>query len=238
MTRRILTALSILLLIVSATRAEDTVESLEKKLNEAAAKVKSMSCKQREITDMDNGDGTSNHREASTSIELRRDGGKVQWRSEEKSVQVDRPSKDGRKWEFDSIEFDDGDRSWSVLTYKGKATYYKMTMRANKEIMADKSFFDHLKADNDLKVLPEITIDEKKCAVIESLPKQFKGKYGPGEYATQYFIQLETGLIVKKVCNHKKAKPMTTMTRSDIKLNPAIGPERFTPPAGATIADM
>ena len=239
MARRLLPCIAIVLVAVASANASETLESLEKKLGEAAAKVKALSCKEHEVLDHDMGGGNSMHKDAEASIEFRRDGAKVQWRSEQKATQVQRAGGGKEsKSEFNNVEFDDGERSWMVLTSGGKTTAYKMKMRKGMEILADKSFFDELKSKNEVTVLPDAEVDEKKCAVIETLPTMFKGKLQPGQAVTRYYIRLDTGLIVKKVINDVKGKPMTTTTRSDIKLDPTLGPERFAPPPGATVVDM
>jgi outer membrane lipoprotein-sorting protein len=216
----------------------ENLESLGKKLGEAAAQVKSMSCKEHTIVSSDMGGGNSLSSEADGSLEFRRQGGKIQWRSEERATQVQRSGKTQSKQNFENVRFDDGDHSWMVLKSGGKVMAYTLKMRTSVEIFADKPFFDALSADNEVKVLPEAVIEGKKVAVIEALPKMFKGKLGPGQGVTQYFIQQDTGLIVKKVIHDVKAKPMTTLTRSNITLNPTLEPGRFAPPAGATVVDM
>jgi outer membrane lipoprotein-sorting protein len=218
--------------------AGENLSSLEKKLDEAAAKVKSMSCKEHTIVSSDMGNGNSLSSESNGSLEFRREGGRIQWRSEDRATQVQRSGKTESKQDFENVRFDDGEKSWMVLKSGGKITAYKLKMRTSVEIFADKSFFGGLSADNEVRGLPEEDIEGKKVAVIEALPRMFKGKLGPGQGVTKYFIQQDTGLIVKKVIHDVKARPMTTLTRSDIKLNPALEPGRFAPPTGATVIDM
>ncbi|HWL92093.1 MAG TPA: hypothetical protein VNT79_01040 [Phycisphaerae bacterium] len=225
--------------VVGSASAAETIESLEKKLQAVSEKVTSIVCKQRIVVDSDMGGGNSLHKDEQGPCEYMKQAGKTLWRLEAKGRQVQKSGKNESKMDFDSVKFDDGDHSWMLLISGGKTIAYKLKMRdASIQVMADKAFFDELRKDNEVKVLPDEAIEGKACYVVESLPNMFKGKTGPGEGVTRHYIQQETGLIVKEVNNDMKAKPMTTMTRSDIKINAPINADRFAPPAGVEVVDM
>lgn len=229
---------SIVLLAAVGASGADSMESVRGKLQQAAEKTTSFTCKQHTVISTDTSGGSIKGDEAGTFAYQRKDG-KSMWRLEAKAHQVQTAAGSGDSvMDVDMLKFDDGERSWMVINNGGKVTAYRMRMRDNSEpTVADKEFFEKLLADNTLAVRPDETIDGKTCSIIEATPTMFAGKVGPGEAAALYAVQQDSGVIVREVHNDMKAKPHTTMTRSDIKINATIDPSQFAPPPGAEISE-
>lgn len=218
--------------------AAETVETLQKKLDGTAAKVTVLICQQRSVIDSDMGNGGSLKKDETGPLEFMKQGGKIMWRMESKGRQIQKGREYETKLDIDDVQFDDGEHSWMILDSGGKKKAFKLKMRQTIHPLADKSFFADERKDNTLKVQADEPIDGKPCFVLDSSPTMFANQKLPGMGMTRYWIQQDTGIIVKSVTNDGKAKPMMTTTRTQIKLNAAIPPDRFQPPAGAEIVDM
>jgi outer membrane lipoprotein-sorting protein len=222
----------------SALGASETLETLQAKLAEAAAKVTTLSCVQHVVLSSDMGGTGSLNSEGGGVFEYAKKDGKAIWRLEDKTEQVQKSASGESKGVFESLKFDDGDRTWMMLDSGGSKKAYKLRQREQLTPLADKTFFDVLQKDNTVKALADQELDGKAHHVIESTPKMFEGKLSPGQATTTYFVQPDTALIVKIVINDMKGKPMSTTTRTDIKINPTIDPARFAPPPGVQVEDM
>jgi len=218
--------------------ATESIDAVQRALDAAAGKVRSLACVQREVTDAKMSEDGGLRSDGTGILEFQRSGGKTQWREELKGTQIQKAGGQESRLDFDTVKFDDGERNWMVLESGGKKTAYKLKMRETRPVLADKNFFDALGANNALAVLADETVDGRKCVALEATPKMFVGKLKPGQAVTLYYIHTDTGVIVKVVSHDVQGRPMVTTTRTQIKIGAAIPAERFKPPPGAEINDM
>lgn len=233
--------LTLILLSVSAPAGTadgaESFDAVTKKLEAASAKTSSVTCSQREVmeTRMPNNDGIRS--DTSGALEYERRGGKTKWREESKGFQIQKAAGQESRMDFDTFKFDDGDHTWLVIKSGGKTTAFKLRERETRPVLADKAFFDALRADNTLELKGDETVDGQKCIVMDATPNMFAGKVKPGEAAMRHWILPDSGVIVKIVSHDMQARPQVTTTRTQIKTGVAIAAERFKPPAGAEIQD-
>jgi hypothetical protein len=104
-------------------------------------------------------------------------------------------------------------------------------------MLTNQAYFDGLKKEYDLKLLPDETVDGKATWVIEAKAKQSI----PGGPATlvSYFDK-SNGMNIKIVGKDPGGKTVLTATTSDIKINPPLKPERFVfkAPEGVEVMDL
>ena len=97
---------------------------------------------------------------------------------------------------------------------------------------------DPLKAWRDisgLKVLQDKSVDGHSVWVIEAMPKS-----DIPQGRTVMYFQQTTGQMIKMVAYSPDGAPMTTMTHSDVKVNPSITADRFVfdAPPGVVVQEM
>lgn len=217
--------------------AAESVDAIIKTLEAASAKVTSVTCMQRATMDSQIPDKRSLRSEVSGALEYERSGGKTKWREESKGFQIQKAAGQESRMEVDTIKFDDGDHTWIVIQSGGKTTAFKLQMRETRPVLADKTFFDALRADNSLVLKGDEVVEGQKCIVLDATPKTFTGKVKPGEAVMRYWILPDSGVIAKIVAHDMQARPQVTTTRTQIKTGVAIAAERFKPPPGAGIQD-
>ncbi|MDZ4860905.1 MAG: hypothetical protein SGI88_18170 [Candidatus Hydrogenedentes bacterium] len=107
--------------------------------------------------------------------------------------------------------------------------------------MTGKSMFETLRAQGELKLLPDATIDGKSVYVVEVTPSPDTKAAAPMDVGLmRVYISKELGLQVKMEVLDEKAQPLSTTVYNDIKVNVALAPERFvyTVPEGVKVQDM
>lgn len=99
--------------------------------------------------------------------------------------------------------------------------------------LGGRHLLNQLRRFNNFKRLPDETIDGHTVSV-------FKGVSDPGNVKTEYYIDQETGLLIKVVTENETRKSKLTMRFTDIQLNPQYAEDHFTftPPEGVEIQDL
>ena len=225
--------------LAARVSAAETLESVEKKLDGMSDKITSMTCKQKTVMDMEMGP-TKMTSDTTGTYEYVKKGDKMMWRMESKGVSVTKMAGMDNKTETTGLMIGDGEYNWTLSETNGQKACYKQRSPRDNQTTAGKTFFASMREDHTLKLLPDETIDGKPCWVVEATPKEKPSTPDLSMGVTIFFIQQDTGLIVKTVTKDGSGKPISTMTMTDIKINPSINPDRFKfkAPAGVEVMDM
>lgn len=130
----------------------------------------------------------------------------------------------------------------------GKISVMKMSPDANAASIpvTGKGLFEQMKSAFTINVLPEETVNGKKCYVLELTPKETPEPPNipnpqdimPGK--NKAYFSKDSGLQVQMIMFNQAGKPITTMQYKDIDFQAKIDPSRFTysPPPGVKVMDM
>lgn len=215
--------------ISGAVVSAETIEEAAKKIVEASDKTKSFSAKSKLVTEMKQpGFSMTSTNEGTT--EMLRKGDVFMVRMENKGVTQTDAGGNVSKQETSVLMVNDGAFNYTLSDAAGMKSATKMKV--------EKPEKDPLKVWRDtatLKLLPDATVEGLSTWVIEATPKVAEGQ---GK-SVMYFHK-DSGQLVKMVSNGPDGKPVSTMTFTDIKINPDISPDRFVfkAPAGVEVQDL
>jgi outer membrane lipoprotein-sorting protein len=214
--------------------AEETIDSVEKKLAEASGKIKAISYKMTMVMDM-KFEGGSMKSESVTLYELQKAGEKFKSRSDTKTSGVTNMGGQEMKTDSTALVICDGEFAYTLSETMGQKMAQKAKLDPAQDGLNLKSTFALLRKDYNLKVLPDEKADGRDCFVIEAAPKDASSA---GTKLVYHFAK-DLGLMVKYVAYGKDGKPTTTMTTTDVKLDPTFPPDRFNfkAPAGVEVTD-
>jgi len=201
----------------------DAIEDMEKKLVDAHAKLKSLSCKMKMTEHVELGEGIEIKSTNDGTVEWMKRGEKVLYRSDAKSSSMQKFGGQEVKTEADTTIVADGEFYYELSTQGGERFVRKDRPPATLAGSA-KSILDALRPEHELKALPDEKLDGAECFVIEVTPK--KPDDNPMSKMVVSFRK-DCGVNVKTVGHDPSGKPMYTMLASDLKLNPDLNPERF-----------
>lgn len=218
-------------LMVCSTLAADTLENVEKQIVDANDKVKSMSGKLTSKGEMSMG-GTSMTNLAEGTFEYVRQGDKMRYRIDMKNSMA----QGDMKMDSTNQLICDGDAVLLIQDQGGMKQGRKMKPEGSMQLSA-KQIFDEMKKENDLKLLPDETIDGKPAFTIEATPKT-ANPMGLTKMVMNF--SKENGVFLKQVGFDKDGKAIQTTTFTDLKVNPEIDPKRFEliVPEGVNVIDM
>lgn len=225
--------------LTGAVQAADAIDDVEKKLIAAAEKHKTMTAKMVSLTEME-GPQIKMKMKTEGTTETARRGEKVLSRNEMKSTGTtkfgDQPE---QKMDEKSLAICDGEFCYVLNEGTNGKQAMKMKLDTAQQGAVTKGWFEHLRKDYDIKILPEEKIEGKATYVIEATLK----KPAPGQtQKSTFWYDKESAVVLKAVTEGKQAdnKTKMTMTMSDVKLDVDIKPERFQfkAPDGVQVMDM
>jgi len=220
---------SLLLLASVASASADTLESAEKALSEKFQKYTSLTADLKMTMQL--GPGMS--ADSTGTMEFLRHDGKEKVRSE----MTMKMSHGAQTMESHMLSVFDGEIAYTTNEMMGQ----KRVMRTNPSQVAGrpggKAFFEDLKRDATLKLLPGAKVEDAATYVIEATSKQ-PGPQGPA--IMKYYFDKAKGLMIKMDGLDADGKAIMTMTLSNIKVDPKLDPARFVfkPEPGTNVIDM
>jgi outer membrane lipoprotein-sorting protein len=220
----------------SAATAEESLESVAKRMEEVGSKLKSMSATQIIEVQSESADFKMvSH--TSGKYEYTRKGDTTLWRLESETTSVSTVAGKEVKSDQKVTMVCDGKFNYTVTDMMGQTSAMKSAIQKNINSVAGKGFFEHLKKDNTLKLLPEDKVDGKAAYVIEAIPTSKGPEVSISR--THYFMLKESGIVAKTIMFDSQGKPMTTVVMTNLKINPDIPGERFVfkAPAGVQLLD-
>jgi outer membrane lipoprotein-sorting protein len=219
--------------------AGDTIEDIEKKLEEAAKKVKSYTAKIKTATDAEFAPGMSVKSTAEGTMELLIRDGKTLSRVEFSETGTQNFTGQEVKTAAKTLIVSDGSVQWILREETdGAQKGHKTCMKAAAQ--GDPVGLKQTKKDFNLKAMPEEKVDGQECWVVEMTPKAgTPAAGGPANMRTVAYYRKDNGIAVKTV-SFMEAKPISTMTMSDVKLDASVSDDRFVfkKPDGVEVTDM
>lgn len=213
---------------------------VENEIIEKASKTQSFIAKVTTHTKIENEyfhDSTSE-----ATLELSRLGDKVLFRNEGKVTgKYMPPERAERILDRDTLSVCDGVNLYQYVDQSRERWPDKRAIRmdagSEPALFPDRKFFDYLRTDHDLDLLPDEKVEGQSAYVIVATPND-PARFNIKRKLT-YFSK-ETGLILKQVIYDIKDNPYNTMTIRDIKTNVKIDPQRFVfkAPEGVQIQDL
>lgn len=237
MTFRVARAAVVAALALSGALARaETLEEVQKKIIDAAEKVKSFTATLTMNMEMKH-EAMSMKQEGQGSIEFMRRGDKLMSRMEMKLSGVTKMGDTEQKLEQSLLNIADGEYNYIFADQGGHKSAIKTKIDPNNQSVANAAMFQEWKKDHDLKLLPSEKIEGKEAYVLEITPK----KPGGGPLGKQqYYFDKEHGIMVKMVGFEPDGQPMQTITLTQLKLNVDLKPDRFEfkAPEGVEVQDM
>lgn len=212
-----------------------SLEDVEKKLIEAHSKLKSYTSKTKTVQNFDMG-GNKMSSDYGGTVEWKRDGDKQMFRTEMKGTTTQSMGGTDNKMEVSVLMISDGNFLYTLSEQMGQKMATKQ--KPDTAMTGDpQKLFEKIRADNDVKVLPDEKVDGASTIVLEVTPKDSAD--GPVAKSVMYFAK-DTGINVKVVGKDKEGKEVFTNTSTDIKVNTEIPKDRFvfTAPEGVQVMDM
>ena len=219
----------------------EELAAVEKKICASWEKHKSMTGKMTMEMQMEQGSMVMESKGEGTH-EIMRKGEQVLSRTEMKNTMVQKMGEQEMKMSQEVTIIVDGEFAYtlSVQDMMGQQTKMAVKSDIDPQMSGDpKALFEQLAKDNELKLLPEETVDGKKVYVIAATPKERPAAPGAPSKTVFHFDQ-QDGYMVKMVTYTAEDKPLTTVSYSDVKLGVDLQPSRFVfeAPEGVQVIDQ
>lgn len=232
-----LLVISLLVTMPYAARGEDTIDAVEKKIEQAWAANKTLAAVIAMTGSQKQGDQVITM--AGTGrFEWMREGDDEKTRMSFDSTATLGDGEGARKIESSSLVISDGEFLHSMLTRGGHSDAYKQKLEQHEDLGGGRALKQLRETGNKLSVLPDEKIGDRDVYVILAAPKQ-PDPQSPEKDATVYVDQ-QTGIVLKRVVRGADNEPIFTMLLTDLEINKPIKPEQFIfkAPEGVTVLDM
>ncbi|MHC4235251.1 MAG: LolA family protein [Planctomycetota bacterium] len=216
--------------------AADKVADIEKELSESQTKLKSFTAKTKSTQDMDLGGGNSLKSDNEGTYEWMQKDGTVMFRIDMTGSSVQVFGGQEMKSTSSTTMINDGTFVYTLSEQNGQKSAYKM--KADPKTTGDvKYFFEGLRTDYTVKVLPDEKVDGHDCYVIEAMANETENN--PMVKQVHYLCK-DLAMAIKTIGSDKKGKVTFTSEMADIKKDAKISSERFVfkAPAGVEVMDM
>lgn len=218
----------------------ETLEDVEKKLIEAAKKIKSSQYTSTMESNVESPGFKMKSKMVDKTITMRK-GDKWLWRSEGQTNSEIDAAGNSTKQEIKTLIVSDGDVLYTVTEMDGAKQYMKSKVTPENSINAQsEKMLENLRALGDVKLAAGEKVDGKDCWVIEVVLKPGSPMTMMGAEKSRYFYDKSTGMFLKSVTLNKDGKASQTLTISDVKIDESISEDRFkfTPPPGVEVQDL
>lgn len=215
----------------------DSIEDIQKKLVESNAKLKSFSCKMKMVQNFDMGQGNKMQSDYAGTTEWMRKGDKFALRTDLKGTAVQSFGGQDNKVEMSVTMVCDGDALYTLSTQMGQTMAAKQ--KPDDSLGGEPGkIIDDIVAKQNVKVMPDGTVDGEACFVIEATPKDPAD--APNVARTIMYFRKDIGVNVKTVGLDKDGKEVFSTTASEFKINADIAADRFVfkAPEGVQVMDM
>jgi outer membrane lipoprotein-sorting protein len=218
--------------LVSAARAEESLEQVDAQLIEARKGVASMKY-DIEIATVSDSKGNLSISTSIGTVELLRKGEKWLVRSEEKIMSSMKPGNVEVRGESTTVY--DGEMLYTLMAADfGPKSCSKMKVPERwSDAYDERANFENLKTHHELKLLPEDVINDVPVYVIEA-----KRKTAPFVPYRHYYSK-QSGVCMGLNVKSADGKFTQKMSVKNLKINPEIKADRFifTPPPGVKVED-
>lgn len=216
-----------------------TLEEVQKKLQELMSSHKTLAYKNHIVSEMDVS-GVNMKSESDQSVEVARQGDTLLSRVESTTAVVQKSGDHENKMTSKVVSVTDGQYGYTYSEVGEMKSAVRQKLDRSKEL----SPFDILKGFKErektfsLKLKPEETVDGKKCYVIEMTAKDPTAQPDAAKVVLRF--DKATGIGTTSTAYNKDGKIRMQTTTTDVKVNQAIPADRFKfkAPAGVTVQDM
>lgn len=225
-----------LLAFPAATRAEETIDTVEKKVIELFGQYDSMTYKVTMTLNANMGGMTITSKGEGIS-EYMKKGDKTLFR-QEMAIDTENPMNPDQPSTSNSTIVCDGEFVYTLQERGSIRQAFKQNIADVDSAPGGKMMFDYLNKHGDLKLLPSEKINGEEFYVIEVTLKQTNPMGVPAK--RKRYISKNTGLPAKLEMFGPDGKVMMTITMSDVKINPKTDPSRFVfkAPEGVEVIDL
>jgi outer membrane lipoprotein-sorting protein len=212
-----------LLAFPAATTAEETIDTVEKKIIELFDQYDSITYKVTMTLDANMGGMTISSKGEGTSEYMKKDD-KTLFR-QEMAITTENPRSPGQSMTSNSMKICDGEFIYTLQEQGSIKQAFKQNIADVDSVPGGKMMFDYLNKHGDLKLLPGEEIDGEEVYVIAVTLKQGNPMGVPTK--RKRYISKKTGLPVRLEMFGPDDKVMMTIAMSDVKINPKVDPSRF-----------
>jgi outer membrane lipoprotein-sorting protein len=225
-----------LLAFPATTIAEETIDTVEKKIVETFDQYDSMTYKLTMTMEAAMGGMTMTGKGEGAS-EYMKKGDKSLFR-QEMTITVENSMSPGQPMTSNSTIICDGEFVYTVQEQGSLKQAFKQNIADTDSAPGGKMMFENLKKNSNLKLLLDEKINGEEAYVIEVVPKQVNPMGGPTKIK-RYIIK-KTAVPAKLEMFGPDGKVMMTITMSDVKIDPKIDPSRFVfkAPEGVQVNDQ
>ena len=225
------------ILLSSVAALADTIESAEKAIIEKNGKLSALQAKVATTQNMQTPQ-MKYEAQSETAYECMKKADKWLYRAETKTKSTSAVGGQEQKQDGTVLIVCDGEFVWTSSDMGGQKTVMKNRPSTQYAMLTDKAYFDNLRKDYELKLLPDETVDGKATWAIQATPKQPAGE-GMIAELVNYFDK-DSGVNLKTVGKDSAGKVVMTSVTKDMKLNPTLAADRFVfkAPEGVQVMDM
>jgi outer membrane lipoprotein-sorting protein len=225
-----------LLAFPAATPAEETIDTVEKKIIELFDQYDSITYKVSMTLNANIGGMTMTSKGEGTS-EYMKKGDKTLFR-QDMAINTENPMNPDQPSTSNNTIICDGEFAYTLQQRGSIRQAFKRNIADVDSAPGGKMMFDYLNKHGDLKLLPSEKINGQEVYVIEVTLKQTNPMGIPAK--RKRYISKSTGLPAKLEMFGPDGKPMLTITMSDVKINPKTDPSRFVfkAPEGVEVIDL
>jgi outer membrane lipoprotein-sorting protein len=221
----------------AGTVLADTLESVEKTIIEKAG---SLTAYQGKMVSTQNMQNPQMKYEAQNDMtyECLKKGDKWLYRTEGKTKSVSVVEGQEQKQDVNMLIVCDGQFVWTLTDANGQKNVMKTRPEGEFSMVTDKTYFENMQKDYDLKLMPDETVDGKPAWVIQATSREPATE---GDAATMItYFDKETGISIKTVGKDTAGKVIMTSVTKDVKVNAAIPADRFVfkAPEGVPVMDL
>lgn len=240
MRRKSILIAAALTLCVGLAHADQTVDSVQKEVEGLWSKIKTFSAKITSDMTMVMGPATMKSH-ATGTLECERSADVSKFRMDMLN-KMDTGIPGAGTTEQKMLSVFDGENMFTQMDMMGMTQAFKSSAAEAKKQgpLSGKSLFDGMRAQGDLKLLADSTVDGKAVYVVQVTPNAAVKASAPAKLSSmKYYISKETGLQVKMEYFDEANQPVQSTTYSDIKISIEFPKDHFVykAPAGVTVMD-
>jgi outer membrane lipoprotein-sorting protein len=212
-----------LLAFPAAAMAEETIDTVEKKIIELFNQYDSITYKVTMTLDANMGGMIITSKGEGIS-EYMKKGDKTMFR-QEMTITTENPMNPGQSMPSSSMKICNGEFVYTLQERGSMRQAFKQNIADVDSAPGGRMMFNYLNKHGDLKLLPGEKINGEEVYVIGVTLKQADSMGVPTK--RKRYISKKTGVPVKLEMFGPDGKVMMTVTMSDVKINPKIDPSRF-----------
>lgn len=223
----------------AGSRASITLDEIRRRIHERVSTYTTIQYELEMVSEFKARQLSSTNTTRQTGQFMRR-AGKVLSRIETSAVALRQGGGKEQQSAYSSLDVCDGDYQYNLMDRGGEVRATRRRVDPAKRYNpfdADRIFRD-LEARNDLRVLPDETVDGHDCWAIEMRPHDAEGRTAGG-WSVAYYDK-KTGINIRTIGYDRRGTVRTRMNTTKIRIDEPIDESRFLfeAPEGVTLVDL